>query len=111
MTIRVNEASSETVTCGSGITQGSVLGPVLFKIYVNDFPDMLGSNRLMYADDLKIWMKIRSDGDGDILQHSLDVLYALSVRWQLPIIHTKCSVLPVKSSCSAGVHHLGLVIY
>ena len=107
MTVRVNEASSETVTCGSGVPQGSVLGPVLFKVYVNDLPAVLGSNCLMYADDLKIWMKIRSDGDVDILQHSLDVLHAWSVRWQLPINHTKCSVLPVKSPCPAGVYHLG----
>ena len=96
-----------TVTCGSGVPQGSVLGPVLFKVYVNDLPNVLESNCLMYADDLKIWMKIRSDGDVYIFQHSLDVLHAWSVRWQLPINHTKCSVLPVKSPCPAGVYHLG----
>ena len=76
MTVRVNEALSKTVTCRSGIPQGSVLGPVLFNMYFNDLPAVLRSNCLMYTDNLKIWMKIRSDGDVDILQHSLDLLHA-----------------------------------
>ena len=107
MTVRVNEALSETVTCGSGVPQGPVLGSVLFKVYVNDLPAVLGSNSLLYADDLKIWMKIHSDGDVDIPHNSLDVLHAWSVRRQLTINHTKCSMLPVKSPCRSGTYHLG----
>ena len=61
----------------------------------------------MYVDDLKIWMKILSDGDVDNFQHSLDALHAWSVCWQLPINHTKCSVLPVKSPYPGGIYHLG----
>ena len=107
MTVRVNEALSETVTCGSGVPWGSVLGLVLLMVYVNDLPAVLGSNWLMYADEIKIWMKIRSDGDVDIFQLSLNVLHAWSVRWQLLINHTKCSVLPVTSPCPAGIYHHG----
>ena len=61
----------------------------------------------MYADDLKIWMKIRSDEDVDNFQHFLDALHSWSVRWQLFINHFKCSVLPVKSPCLTGIYHLG----
>ena len=104
--VRVNKALSENVTCGIGVSQGSELGPVLFKMCVNDLPPVIGSNCLMYADILKIWMRIRSDEEIGSFQHSLDALHAWSVRWQLPINHTKCSVLPVKSPCSAGIYHL-----
>ena len=83
------------------------MGPVLFKVYVNDLPAVLGSNCLVYADDLKILMKVRSDGGVDNFQNSLDVLHEWSVRWQLPINHTKCSVQPVKTPCPAGIYHLG----
>ena len=79
MTVRVNEALSETATCGSGVPHGSVLGSVLFKVYVKDLPPVLGSNSLMYADDLRIWMKICSNGVVDIFQRSLDALHAWSV--------------------------------
>ena len=51
-------------------------------------------------------MKIHNDEDVDSFQHSLDALHAWSVRWQLPINHTKCSVLPVKPPCPAGIYHL-----
>ena len=54
MTVRVNEALSETVTCESRVPQGSVLGPVLYKVYVNHLSPVLGSNCLMYSDGLKI---------------------------------------------------------
>ena len=76
MTVRVNEALLGTVTRGSGVPQGSVLGPVLFKVYVNDLSTVLGLKCLMYADDLKIWIKLCSDEYVDICQHSLDVLHA-----------------------------------
>ena len=47
MTAHVNETLSKTVTCGSEVSQSSVLGPVLFKVYVNDLPPVLGSDCLM----------------------------------------------------------------
>ena len=52
-------------------------------------------------------MKILSDEDEDNFQHSLDTLHPWSVRWQLPINHLKCSMLPVKFLCPAGIYHLG----
>ena len=54
----INSAKSEWAPVTSGIPQGSVLGPVLFIIYVNDLPDIIHSSIQMFADDTKVFNKI-----------------------------------------------------
>ena len=56
----LNGASSEWSRVYSGVPQGSVLGPLLFNIYVNDIPSVVNSETLMFADDTKIFRKIQS---------------------------------------------------
>ena len=50
--------------------QGSVLGPILFLVYINDLPDLVLSNLYMFADDTKLYCAIKSEDDCtcDILQ-------------------------------------------
>jgi hypothetical protein len=45
----------------SGIPQGSVLGPVLFVLYINDLPDVVKSNIIMFADDTKVYNTITDE--------------------------------------------------
>ena len=56
MIINVEESSWEDVT--SGIPQGSVLGPVLFVIFINDLPDVVKQSIQRFADDTKMWSKL-----------------------------------------------------
>jgi len=58
----------------SGVPQGSVLGPLLFLIFVQDLPDWVKNSLKMFADDTKIWTMIASQDDADSLQHDLDRL-------------------------------------
>ena len=58
----------------SGVSQGSVLEPLLFLIYIHDFDDNITSNLLKYADDTKVFRKVNTDGDKQHLQNDLDKL-------------------------------------
>lgn len=79
----------------SGVPQGSVLGPVLFLVYVNDILDNLTSNGKLFADDAKIYRKIKSSEDAITLQADLEKLEEWSLKWLLNFNERKCSVMHV----------------
>ena len=89
----INAKPSDWVPVTSGIPQGSVLGPVLILIYVNDLPDIVSSTVKLFADDTKIYRPIRNIQNQKIIQQDLDNLYRWSQVWQLPFNVEKCKVL------------------
>jgi hypothetical protein len=96
--VQVNGASSTWINVKSGVPQGSVLGPLLFLLYVNDIPATLNCDVLMFADDIKIWKSIESVGDSIGLQGNLDALQDWSDIWLLPFNTSKCSTLSINSN-------------
>jgi len=64
MRVMVNGNSSSWVEVVSGVPQGSVLGPLLFLLFVNYLPDWVISIIKMFANDTKLWSTIRSASDG-----------------------------------------------
>ena len=77
----------------SGVPQGSVLGPILFLIYINDLDDSITSNILKFADDIKLFRKLNTDGDKQHLQNDLDRLVKWSEKWQILFNFGKCKCL------------------
>ena len=81
----------------SGVPQGSILGPILFVLFINDLPAGLspGTDCSMYADDTKIWRKIISENDHAILQSDIDYLYNWSLHNKMKFHPLKCKVVSV----------------
>ena len=67
----------------SGVRQGSVLGPILFLIYINDLDADITSKVLKFADDTKMFSKIKSDADRQHLKDYLNKLIEWSEKWQM----------------------------
>ena len=70
--VRVGSSLSQQRPVLSGVPQGSILGPLLFLMYVNDLPRQISSKCLMYADDIKIWRTLNTSLDRVRLQDDLD---------------------------------------
>ena len=77
----------------SGIPQGSVLGPLFFVIYINNFPLSLKNSALLFADDTKIYTTINRHNPQFTLQEDIDKCVQWSMDWQLPFNVSKCKVL------------------
>ena len=87
----INSAYSSWLNCISGIPQGSVFGPLLFLISINDLPDVVThSNILLYADDAKVLKTIVSRLDCIHLQANLDAISLWCTSWQLHLNISKC---------------------
>nr|VZI35973.1 unnamed protein product [Spirometra erinaceieuropaei] len=93
--VHVGDQQSAEVAVKSGVLQGSVLGPTLFLVYVNDCTNELNCDVAMFADDLKIWSTIRSEVDEARLQTNLDHLEQWSKDWLIPFNVNKCTFLRV----------------
>ena len=93
--VRVNQANSTTNHVISGIPQGSVLGPLLFVLYINDLPDKVISSILLFADDTKIFKTVDSIIDSLVIQNDINELEKWSKEWLLQFHPDKCHVLTI----------------
>lgn len=89
----VNGHSSPFSDVLSGVPQGSVLGPLLFLIYINDLPSNITSTIRLFADDCIIYRKIRSPADLLALQRDLDHVTAWCSSWQMSLNTEKCKLM------------------
>jgi hypothetical protein len=94
----VNGTSSEWEKVRSGVPQGSVLGPVLFLLFINDLPEEAISELLLYADDAKIFRVIRTEQDREILQKDLHSMSIWADKWLLNFHPDKLKKLCISRS-------------
>jgi Reverse transcriptase (RNA-dependent DNA polymerase)/Endonuclease-reverse transcriptase len=92
---------SSTVKVISGVPQGSVLGPILFIIFINDVCDTIVGNTTckLYADDIKLYASVDFNGISHDLQASLSNLILWSNVWQLKVNINKCNVFRIGRNC------------
>jgi len=89
---------SDWVEVLSGVPQGSVLGPLLFLIYINDLEFGIDNWTLKFADDTNIFTRITDDNDWHSLQDDLSKLTTWSEKW-------KCFSIPANAKSCILVNH------
>ncbi len=90
--VHIGGEHSGAIPMHSGVPQGSVIGPPLFLLFVNDLPDVLETLTLLFADDVKMVTR-RSQNMN--LHSSLTAAWDWSKKWDLPINPTKCNYLTI----------------
>ena len=92
--VSVNCCQSSFLPVLPDVSQGSILGPLLFIIYVNDLPSLVQlSNVLLFADDTKCYKSFSSVSDSSLLQSDLDLLSDWCSDWNLRFNATKYNLL------------------
>ena len=92
----LNGRWQQVVLNGSaGVPQGSVLGPLLFLLYVNDIVEHVKCNISMFADDTKIYTAITNVADSQRLQADLNSLANLANEWLLRFNVKKCKYMSI----------------
>ena len=91
----LNGKESPWTDVSSGVPQGSVLGPILFTIYINDIDSDIKSKVSKFADDTKLGYACKSAEDCNIIQQDLDKIVKWSDAWQMSFNVEKCKVMHV----------------
>ena len=90
--VKLNNSFSSWCAVLSGIPQGSILGPLLFIIFINDLPEVCKeiNNIFLYADDAKLFRHVKTQFDNLLLQDMINSLQSWTDTWQLKLNVDKC---------------------
>ena len=90
--VRVGNDYSENSKVTSGIPQGSILGPVLFTLFINDLPENLNAHCKIFADDTKIYEESNNHAK---IQEDLYLMQRWTEQWNLYFNVAKCKVMHI----------------
>ena len=104
--VHFNNITSELLPVLSGVPQGSVLGPILFLVFVNDLPDsILSSQVTLFADDTKCFKSVHSLLDSYSLQQDILRLSLWSRQWTLNFNEQTCVVMSFSPKSPAAINN------
>ena len=109
----LDNCTSDIIDVLSGVPQGSIFGPLLFVLFINDIFHNIDKNSLigLYADDTKLSRKIATSADCDILQHDIDTLKKWCINNKMKFNSDKCKVLTVTKSEPIFINELPFCKY
>ena len=93
--VSVEGELSEWAQVKSGVPQGSVLGPLLFLVYINDIDEDILSKFGKFADDSKVAKVVNNTDDADILRKDLAKIQKWSHDWHMEFNNDKCQVMHI----------------
>ena len=102
--VLVKGEKSAPVSVMSGVPQGTVLGPLMFLIYINDIGLSIKSCIRLFADDTLFYATVSSKDDANTLQQDLDSLVTWTTSWQMSLNPDKCKTLNVYRSKNPITH-------
>ena len=88
-------SSSSWLPVHSGVPQGTVLGPILFVLYINDLVENLESGVSLFADDAKLYREVKDHSDVEALQRDLQRVEEWSRIWLLTFNINKCKTMHI----------------
>ena len=91
----MNGCASEWSPMVSGVPQGSVLGPTLLIIFINDTDEGIANEILKFADDTKLFKEVSNSEEAFTIQENLHKLYRWSVDWQMLYNASKCKTIHI----------------
>lgn len=100
----VNNSASTCRQVSSGVPQGSVLGPLLFLIFINDLPTSITSNIRLFADDCVVYRSVSDINDHLLLQTDLSIIADWCRVWQMTLNLEKCQLLTFSRSTPSFNH-------
>ena len=89
----LNGSQSQWLPVTSGVPQGTVLGPLLFLIYIDDIVENLSSEIRLFADDCILYKEMRSLSDCVVMQRDIDTFHSWSLEWQMNFNAKKCQTV------------------
>ena len=92
----VDGKSSNTSKVTSGVPQGTILGPLLFLIFINDITENIQSQIRLFADDCLVYKEIANIKDAETLQKDLNTLISWTKTWQMEFNISKCAMISFK---------------
>ena len=95
----VDGKQSSLIDVVSGVPQGTVLGPLLFLLHINDLPSVVSSNVRLFADDCLIYRNIKNKEDQIALQKDLNLLGSWGNTWCIRFNAAKCNIMRVSRTC------------
>ena len=105
--VRIKDKNSSWINVTSGVPQGSVLGPLLFVIYINDEDFGIKSKISKFADDTKLCAKVNNEINAEVLRLDLERIYKWSEDWQMFFNIDKCKVMHMGKKSRIFQYHLG----
>ncbi len=101
--VTINGSRSPMLQVTSGVPQGSVLGPLLFLLYINDVTNSIVSNIRLFADDCIIYREIKTSVDKQTLQDDINSFNLWANKWQMKLNVNKCQLLTITKKKQSNI--------